>query len=201
MPPCGSEEAAPPWDFSQHRSSGPTLEGKGLFLLRRGPAAGPSVGNSEEEAWPPCWEEARVVSRGEGRRNEQSRGAQPRGARKPTACRAKKRRGRTPASQGSLWGLGRPFLSPFTARRFSSARKGHCVQRQGPGRGSGTPPAARSGPVVPLRPHIPLQAAQGPWLQSILIRKLERGGDQGLLPVHLRKFNGPSCSHLIVSSL
>lgn len=53
-------------------------------------------------------------------------------------CQEEGKESSQPAKEAS-GGLGWPLLSPFTARLFSLARKGHCVQSHGPGRSSGTP--------------------------------------------------------------
>lgn len=66
--------SSPSMGFAHPRSSGHTSEAGGLLFLRMETGAGPSMRNSEKGAWKPSWEEAWVVSRGEGRVN---RAAEP----------------------------------------------------------------------------------------------------------------------------
>lgn len=72
--PTWSGGSSPSMGFAHPRSSGHTSEAGGLLFLRMETGAGPSMRNSEKGAWKPSWEEAWVVSRGEGRVN---RAAEP----------------------------------------------------------------------------------------------------------------------------
>lgn len=116
--PTWSGGSSPSMGFAHPRSSDHTLEVGGLFFLRMETGAEPSMRNSEKGAWKPSWEEAWVVSRGEGRVN---RATEPSLEGPGLSCKEEE-------EKESSQGLGWPLLFLSIAGLLLSARKGHYVQ-------------------------------------------------------------------------